>query len=127
MHPHPQRRHLLTIDAAKLFVDELQAILSVVETNALRHGHDGLLETLAKRSGRSQAPGQIVPHHGAEPRQLAVNRIHRPDEVDKYGQHWEAGLRAPLPDTSLDHEKLLICLSWPCRQIALLFSYFNSI
>src|SRR5882762_6554092 len=117
MHPHAQRRHLLTIDAAEPFVNKLQAILSVVETNALRHVHYGVLETLAKRSGPRQAPGQIVPYDGAEPSQLAVNRTHRPDEVDKHGQHRDAGLRAPLPDTSLEHEKLPICVSGPRRQI----------
>src|SRR6266852_3375125 len=71
-HPHVQRRHRLTIDAAELFVNQLQTVLGVVEADALRHVYDRLLEALAKSSRWRKAPGQIVPHNRKQPRQLTM-------------------------------------------------------
>src|SRR6267154_3374857 len=66
-HPHVQRRHRLTIEAAELFVNQLQTILGVIEADALRHVDDRLFEALAKGSRWGKTPGQIVPHDRKQP------------------------------------------------------------
>src|SRR6266849_932576 len=86
-HPHVQRLHRLTIDAAKLFVNQLKTVLGVVEADALRHVDDRLLEALAKSSRWGKAPGQIVPHNGKQPGQLTMSRIDVLYEVFKRHLH----------------------------------------
>jgi hypothetical protein len=51
-----QPRHRLIVDPAELLVHQLKPILRVVQTDALRHVGNGLLETLSERTRAREAP-----------------------------------------------------------------------
>src|SRR5258708_88542 len=115
-HSHPQCRQRLVVDAAELLIDELQAVLRIVQADALRHVDDRLLEALTKRPRRRKAPGEIVPNDGSKPRQLAMSCIDRPQQVL---QSWRNlhGHKAASQKTKLiarpNQKRLLICLIEP--------------
>src|SRR5947207_5929225 len=71
-HTRAQPGHWLMIDPAELLVDELKPILGVVQTDALRHVGDGLLETLPERARTCEAPREVITDRGPRLRKSAA-------------------------------------------------------
>ena len=86
-HAEPEVGHALAVDAAELFVDELEAVVGVVEADALGHVGDGLLESLAEVAGSGEAPGEVVAEGGEE-----AGCLERDGADEQPGSSQEGGL-----------------------------------